>query len=294
MESFNPPPEYRMFSEFAMDLETLNNQAILLAAKEGQSSLLFQLITHTGVNPNFTDMSGSTDLAEAASYGHTEAIMLLLKLEGIDVNTRDEQQRAPLLRAIENHHTEISQILINTPSIDCAVIDSEGRTPMSLAVKTKQSAVVQLLLQRCDLTRIDWETLALLSIEKDDTGLFFSLLTKASFDDLMGISSIQQNKSSTVDPRHASMLAMFTEVDAAKINTYDQTGRTLLTWAIERWQHGLAQELIKMPVIDLSFRDGRGDTPRTTAVKCGNKEMVTKLYYKEVNVKREVNTKRVL
>lgn len=102
------------------ELETLNGQAVVSSAKERQYSMLRQLVAHTIVRPNFSDMSASTALAEAADYGYIEAAKLLLK--GIDVNTRVKQQPTLLWRALETIIRRPLYLLVGVRLIVCLSI----------------------------------------------------------------------------------------------------------------------------------------------------------------------------
>jgi ankyrin repeat protein len=273
-------PNYQTFLDLIKDLMMLNNMAILEAAENGQDIVLHRLTTRAGVEPNFSDARGRTSLLCAIDQGHVGVVRHLLTLPSTNTNLLDEEKRTPLLRAIGKHRTEIANLLLNTPGVDVRCPDREGRTPLCLAVETKQHAIVEYLLDSGCPTTVDRERILPLAVQNDDAEIFLRLLKYGSFN------SIIRERWESASTLCTWMFTTLTGDNGANINARDCEGKTLLSIAIEQRLLDLVQRLTKVDGLDVTFQDGKGETPMTNAVKTRDKELVEFLQHQLQKVDR--------
>ncbi|XP_077659934.1 ankyrin repeat domain-containing protein [Aspergillus fumigatus Af293] len=142
---------------------------LLLAAKEGYSSVVQVLLNHPQINLHAQDHCGSTALHAAAKEGHLEVVKLLLTEGSIDVNVKDKdgvtplcllltkedldpnvadhQKWTPLCWAASQGDVEMVDLLLTRPEIRINGVEGEEVPPLCLAVRESHTQVVRRLLQ---------------------------------------------------------------------------------------------------------------------------------------------------
>ncbi|KAH2484067.1 hypothetical protein KXV28_003703 [Aspergillus fumigatus] len=130
---------------------------LLLAAKEGYSSVVQVLLNHPQINLHAQDHCGSTALHAAAKEGHLEVVKLLLTEGSIDVNVKDKDGVTPLWWATQNRHDELAALLLAEPNVDVNTVNQLERpfpdrsTSLHHAVQARDVRIMRLLLTKEDL-----------------------------------------------------------------------------------------------------------------------------------------------
>ncbi|KAF4233510.1 hypothetical protein CNMCM8980_010241 [Aspergillus fumigatiaffinis] len=130
---------------------------LLLAAKEGYSSVVQVLLNHPQINLHTQDHCGSTALHAAAKEGHLEVVKLLLTEGSIDVNVKDKDGVTPLWWATQNRHDELAALLLAEPNVDVNAVNQLERpfpdrsTSLHHTVQARDVRIMRLLLTKEDL-----------------------------------------------------------------------------------------------------------------------------------------------
>jgi serine/threonine-protein phosphatase 6 regulatory ankyrin repeat subunit B len=130
---------------------------LLLAAKEGYSSVVQVLLNHPQINLHAQDHCGSTALHAAAKEGHLEVVKLLLTEGSIDVNVKDKDGVTPLWWATQNRHDELAALLLAQPNVDVNAVSQLERpfpdrsTSLHHTVQARDVRIMRLLLTKEDL-----------------------------------------------------------------------------------------------------------------------------------------------
>lgn len=109
-------------------------------------------------DPNMTNETGMTALILAARNGDTSVVLLLMSDPRVDVNLSDENGMTALYFASWKGHSEIVSILLANPNVHRNLRDRWGITPLMIAAGEGHATVVKMLLadQHVDPTMIDW------------------------------------------------------------------------------------------------------------------------------------------
>ena len=127
------------------------------AAQEGQLEVVKLLLDEHGINPNLgTCREGTTPLAVAAFKGHKEVVELLLAARNIDINVRQQDGATPLFTATQGNNHEVVELLVRRgANVNLGLLDDT--TPLSHAAYKGNIEVVKRLSQVTDI-RVNQKT----------------------------------------------------------------------------------------------------------------------------------------
>ena len=89
---------------------TSETDALLRAARAGNSDTVKALLASPNVDINGVDADGNTALIEAARFGHDDVVKALL-IARADVNVKNKQGKTALMLASEGGHDECVRLL---------------------------------------------------------------------------------------------------------------------------------------------------------------------------------------
>ena len=120
-------------------------------AQEGQLEVVKLLLDEHGINPNLgTCREGTTPLAVAAFMGHKDVVELLLTARNININVRQRDGATPLFTATQGNRHEIVELLVRRGAdVNLGLLDDT--TPLSHAAFKGNIEVVKHLLQAADI-----------------------------------------------------------------------------------------------------------------------------------------------
>ena len=121
-----------------------------LAAKAGQVSLLQQLLTATGINPNCTSYARESLLYIACQFGYTDMAQMLISL-GASVLFQSDNGRSPLHGAAYSGSLPCLELLLEKDA-DISVSDLSGDTPLHTAAQQGHAAFAEKLLHHSHMS----------------------------------------------------------------------------------------------------------------------------------------------
>ena len=102
--------------------------ALMVACKNGFSTIVSRLIEVPGLDLNYETEDGYTAAHLASGNGHTECVKILAQTGKVDWNKRDSEGKTPLFWALEDVHWDTVDIIVKQPNIDYNVKTEEGKT----------------------------------------------------------------------------------------------------------------------------------------------------------------------
>ncbi|CAG9993969.1 unnamed protein product [Clonostachys byssicola] len=244
-----------------------NYEAILLASRTGQTSLVSLLLSH-GVSTTVID--GTFFLA--VKNGHEEIAKMLIDNEA-DINTRIHGL-TPLSYAIRNGHEVIVKMLIdNEADINIRI---DGLTPLSYAIRNGHEAIVKMLIDNeADInTRIDGLTPLSYAILNGHEAIVKMLIDNEAdinirIDGLTPLLYAIQNS-------HEAIVKMLIDYKADVNIRHYQTGSTPLLSALQGGHKTIADMLLHNGA-DVNSSNIQGLTPLLYAIQSGQVAMVNAL-----------------
>ncbi|KAL3467439.1 ankyrin repeat-containing domain protein [Aspergillus heterothallicus] len=114
-------------------LEPKDVADLLSNAVEYGNLTIAALLLGTGIDPNVRDEYGRTPLVIAAYEGQKSMVELLLNTDGVDPGAKDREGSTPLLKAIGSSHVEIAKLLLADTRVDVNVKNNNGDNAVSRA-----------------------------------------------------------------------------------------------------------------------------------------------------------------
>ncbi len=259
------------------------NQALLLAAKNGEKGIVELLLQH-GAEINAQDPEKQTPLALATIAGAKDVVAFLIK-QGADVNTTNIRGNTPLICSTQAS-PEITQLLLESGA--AAKINEAGyeaETALHFAAENSGIPTIELLLQHGAninaRNRFGQTPLALATL-KDRKDIVEFLITRGA--DVNTIST--RGNTPLIGASHSSpeitrllLAARGTEM----INHAGSDRMTALHFAAE---NGAIEtiELLLQHGADINARDQQGRTPLALAILQGREDIVAFLIKKGADV----------
>lgn len=104
-----------------------------IASKMGNVSVIEQLISCPGINPNMRDNCGCTPLHILAKSGHVEACQLLINNQNTDVNAIDFDGYTPLHYSTKFNNINITNILIESQRVQLNIKSKFDESALDVA-----------------------------------------------------------------------------------------------------------------------------------------------------------------
>uniref|UniRef100_A0A093V638 Serine/threonine-protein phosphatase 6 regulatory ankyrin repeat subunit B n=1 Tax=Talaromyces marneffei PM1 TaxID=1077442 RepID=A0A093V638_TALMA len=219
-----------------------------LAAGNGHSLIVRQLLARDGTNPDLPDDNGRTPLSWAAGSGESlSCIESLLQRSDVNTESADINGRTPLSWAAGNEHRGMVELLLKQPGINTNARDQNGRTPLSWAAGNGCITVAHSLVSRDDVT---------LDLQDSDGRTPLSWAAGAG---------------------NIAMAEILLRNPDVKPNCGDKDDRTPLSWAAEKGQRVAVEILLRRPDITLNSVDKDGRTALSWAAGEGQEEVVNLL-----------------
>ena len=122
--------------------------ALMLAAQNGHTEIVLDLLSRGGINVNAAKNDGTTALMLAAQNGHAQIVAELLDRGGADVNAVTSDGFTALMIAAQRGHTEtVAELLNRGANVNAAA--SNGETALASAAGNGHAEIVSALLS-CD------------------------------------------------------------------------------------------------------------------------------------------------
>ena len=119
--------------------------ALMLAAQNGHTAIVLDLLSRDGINVNAAKNDGTTALKIAARNGHAQIVAELLDRGGADVNAVTSDGETALMIAAQGGHTEtVAELLNRGANVDAAA--SNGETALASAAWNGHIETVSALL----------------------------------------------------------------------------------------------------------------------------------------------------
>ena len=266
----------RLLIDAGADINISDNQqwtALHLAASNGHSSIVGELIKAPHRNLNVRNENGDTPLNVAADNGRAASARLLIDA-GADINISDNKQRTALHMAADLGYDDILRTLIDAPDVNLNLRTETGHTPLHAAANNGRAASARLL--------IDAGANINISDKYQQTALH--LAAYFGYDDIVDalikrpdVNLNVRNKDGNTplhiaaDNGRAASARLL--IDAgADINISDHKQRTALHMAADLGDDDIVDALIKRPDVNLNVRNENGYTPLHIAAGRGREQ----------------------
>ncbi|KAM6522793.1 hypothetical protein FALCPG4_012409 [Fusarium falciforme] len=266
--------------------------ALHIAALFGLVSIVRELADPDTVNKQ-TDQ-GWTPLAFAAEQGRDEVIRLLLVEYGANANLSDEGGTSPLHRAVSRHRTSSFKLLLEIGKANIHSRDLAGETPLYLAILEDQVEIVEYLvdnletwLQPPEDPELQPGLILRTAAACGRVGIVKLLSTRPHLDlDVSGNTILRWIGAEQRPPLvwaardgQCEVCKILVEAGRVNANVVDSTGRTALSYAIERNSTEIIDILLQVDNIYIgSVELGVYRSPLSFAVAQGSEETVGKLF----------------
>ena len=148
----------RLLIDAGADIKISNHKqrtALHLAASNGHSSIVGELIKVPHLNLNVRNENGQTPLHVAVINGMVASARLLIDA-GADINIPDKYQQTALHLAAYFGYDDIVDSLIKRPNVNINSRDEDGDTPLHVAADNGRAASARLLIDAgADINRSD-------------------------------------------------------------------------------------------------------------------------------------------
>ncbi|PNH03326.1 Serine/threonine-protein phosphatase 6 regulatory ankyrin repeat subunit A [Tetrabaena socialis] len=141
-----PPPVVKPSQRTDLSLRRAkgeDEEALVVAAKEGALQEVLRLLSDPAANPNVQDADGNTALHCASWKGHTAVVKALLQA-GAALEPGDKYGMTALHCASHKSHEEVAEALL-LAGADPEAKDPTGKTPLEWATEARATKVVTLL-----------------------------------------------------------------------------------------------------------------------------------------------------
>ncbi|KAH6977445.1 ankyrin repeat-containing domain protein [Ilyonectria sp. MPI-CAGE-AT-0026] len=270
------------------DIDVNLNNLLAEVASLGHDSIVRLLLKHEQVDVNL-----GSPLKNAASNGHKDTVKLLLGHDNINVNGNSLSSRhEPLLSAIIHGHTEVVELLLGHDDIDLNL-----GLPLSKAAEMRHYPIVKLLLARSDVFFLardnahtnalrDCMAIAMVSLSRGDVDAMISALFKdpQNLDSNRSINMLH-NVDADVDNQDVTGRTPLSRVAEsardvtvsvllkdANVQSQDNNGRTLLSWAVSvrnTENNGVILFMLRRDA-DIESRCDDGRTPLSWTAQAGS------------------------
>lgn len=213
-----------------------------------------------------------------AKEGHENIIKIFL-MQNIDFNIANNIGQTPLHVAIEHGKIEIIKMLLDDYSVDPNCKDNLGRTPLMVVVETNNLDALKLLLT---------DQTVIYKINLTDKAGLTALHMAAESGNSDSIQELLNNHANPFLKNNDNKTAL----DIAKRNK-DKTSQKILEdcmqiyndlfLAVKDGNVNRASELLSSKMINLNFKNEKGDTLLNAAIKNGHLEIVNLLLDNNVN-----------
>ena len=230
--------------------------------------LIFALLTHDNIDPNFPAKSGATPLIYAAESDESELVTLLLhgiknpvlekgkktfKFAAANINLPDKDGKTALMIAAEKGNHDIVKTLLRNGA-NVFLKDKKGETALSLARKNNRSAI------------------------------FYRLAALSKMPNAQAISGTKKTTDNSKNPTPLMIAAQNGDLaelkrlikEGAKIDETDEDGKTALFYAILNDEIYAAQTLITAKA-KVNHAANGGATPLMTAARFKRDQIIPKL-----------------
>jgi ankyrin repeat protein len=224
----------------------------LYKAAEGGYLQLVRMLIEVKADVNIVDKHGYTPLYKAAAHGQVQAVRTLIEVEA-DVNVADDHGYTALCGAAAVGHSEVTRILVEAKA-DVNAADIDGYTPLCGAAAYGHSEVLRMLLEaKADVNA---------TTKSGETPLWAAARSTVCYQRLLEA--------------------------GADIKVRDNTGQSLLMWAVSRQSWDLASILVSQGGYQmLAAEDSFGWTCLDMIPACCNHEESPREWIKSVQATDE-------
>ncbi|KFY30276.1 hypothetical protein V494_08201 [Pseudogymnoascus sp. VKM F-4513 (FW-928)] len=288
----------KLLLEKGADLESKDSGGrtpLSWAAEKGRGPIVKTILNIGNVDVDSKDKDRRrTPLSWAAEKGHETVVKMLLDTGKVDVNSKDKDSLTPLLQAVkilppqvevvEKRCEAIIKMLLNTGKVDVDLKDKDGRTPLSWAAEKGHQAAVIILLDtgkanidskdKEGRTPLQWAK-ARIELRKSD---FFS--SQALQDHQRERRRLEQQRRSwlrltsqeqaSYEQHYISyeaVVKLLLATDSVEPDFKDPSGRTPLSWAVEKQHEAILEMLLNTGKVDVNSKDKDGRTPLLQAAR---------------------------
>lgn len=124
----------------------LNSTALIIAAVDGNTAIVQQLLTIPGIDVNKQNEDGDTALILAVYNNRINVVKLLLAIPEINVNKRNNDGATALMFAVQEAHFDILKQLLAMPNINVNRQIPDGENALTIAAAKGHIAIVKELL----------------------------------------------------------------------------------------------------------------------------------------------------
>ncbi|HAU29020.1 MAG TPA: hypothetical protein DCW68_02790 [Rhodospirillaceae bacterium] len=271
-------------------LQDTGNTLLQYAISQKLMKLMDTLLAHPGIDLEKGQSRGRPPIFTAIDLKRPSAVRKLAQHPNLSFKINDPMYhgQTPLSRACRstNFQLETIEVLLDIQNIDPNQPDGEGITPMQHLANTYQNTIEQAYVAEAmrqlasrgatlpvgpegeKLSRIMRDTPAIPTNDRrdpDDERLYDSILE--------AISAKQESKATDLVPKLKNPNWHFAQ-DAGILQ---DSGNTLLQYAIANNMPHLMDALMEHPEIDIHKAQTRGRPPLFTAIDLGNKDAVAKM-----------------
>ncbi|KAK1144042.1 hypothetical protein N8T08_005952 [Aspergillus melleus] len=226
-------------------------------AMHDQTEQFMQFLLDKGADPTLVDFHGESPLHWAAKAGDYQMVNAFLQKDVVHPDLPDNRGRTPLSHAAGEGHHRVVELLLATDRVDPDRKDARGRTALSWAAEHWHFRTVNVLIgndSSVDLHDDEGQT---------PLGWFITSTSKKSgTDPSLGMPRIDfQRWFESLGPKNG-------------IEPMTRTRRTFLSWACERGDLQLVEQLLQTTWADPNSVDRYRKTPLIYAIEQSHYEIV--------------------